>query len=213
MKIAVVYCYPMVESVRYFSLAKRFTDTMRQFPPGETPYDLHVMCNGASPTENDKQPFSGIPCAFYAYNNIGWDIGAFQWAADSIQCDMMVCLGAPIHFYRAGWLDRMAWAFINHSPGLFGCTGIALGVQSHIRTTAFWFQPELLRQYPFMVGSMRESRYDFEHGPVNSFTNFANRSGYDPTVVTFDAVYPMSQWGNIDGSVGKCIVLDQHNHP
>jgi hypothetical protein len=213
MKIAVVYCYPMVQTATYFSKAKRFADTWKQFPPGNAPHSLHAVCNGGTPGPNDKYPFDGLNCHFISRHNSGMDIGAYQDAADQIPCDMMVCLGAPIHFYRAGWLDRMAEAFVEHSPCLCGCWGIPpfRGVP-HIRTTAFWFPPALLNAYPFIISSKKDSRYGFEHGQ-NNFTAFAQTAGFEPLMVTFDQVYPMEEWPNGDGSQGKCLVLDQFLQP
>lgn len=212
MKVVVVYCYPLVLTNVYFGMAKRFADTWKQFPPGHSPHELVVVCNGGNAGPMDRAPFDGIPCTFYGRNNAGWDIGAFQQAADEIPCDLMVCLGAPVHFYRPGWLDRMVWSFLEHSPGLFGCWGVPYRDIPHIRTTAFWFQPELMKAYPFVVGTQKASRYAFEHGGKKSFTEFCRQAGYEPLMVTFENTYRMNQWEQSDGSVGKCLVFDQWTH-
>jgi len=219
MKIAIVYCYPMVDTFRYFPLAQRFASTLLSFPAGKYAYELHVVCNGASPTDNDRAPFNGIPATFHRYSNIGWDIGAFQWAASEIHCDMMVCLGAPIHFYRPNWLDRMVDGFIDSGGGLCGIIGY-IYPNLHIRTTAFWFPPVLLDSYPLAVGSSKESRYQFEHGN-HSFTRHVLASGFQCSMVTWNGIYEADSWlhdpwhqpwsNNVPGP-DEILLHDQHIH-
>lgn len=213
-KVAVVYVDPMVELRRYHPLALRFIQSYQQFPPGQTAHTLHVYFNGSSPTEFSKAPFAGVDHVAHTYSNVGWDIGAFQQAAEQIDCDMLVCLGAPVHFYRAGWLDRMVDAFIDNSPALFGCWGIPYRDIWHIRTTAFWFQPELLRHYPNIIPSTWKARHDFEYGR-NSITLFAEQMGFDPLMVTWDGIYEKPMWKyawDTDSGDGHCLLFDQHTH-
>lgn len=207
MNIAVVYVYPMVKIRTYYPVASRFARTYADNPAG-IGHDLHVICNGAAPSDYERQAFSGLPAQFHTRSNFGWDIGAFQWAADNIPCDLLVCLGANIYFYRPRWLERMADAFALNGPTLYGVWGVPYRVHWHIRTTAFWLPPDLLRAFPYMVGSHRRERYDFEHGG-GCITNFCIRSGMEPLMVTWQGVYPKDQWGEADGGPGGCLVFDQ----
>ena len=211
MNIAVVYVYPQVSLRTYFPLAGRFATTWKQFPPGAEPHTLYVIGNGSEVPAAYREPFTGIPCVWGSHDNSGWDVGLFQWAAEHIPCDLLVCLGAPVHFYRTGWLDRIVDVYLNSGPGLYGCWGVPYRASDHIRTTAFWVTPELMYAYPFMAGSLRESRYAFEHGP-NSITRWAEQQGFPPLMVTFDAVYARDQWANADGGAGKCLMFDQFTH-
>ena len=209
MKVAVVYVYPMVQVRTYFPLARRFSDTWKRYAPS-IPHDLHVIANGATPTANERAPFNGIPCQFHTYSNIGLDIGAYQWACDNIPCDLLVCLGAPVHFHKAGWLERMVNAFVENGPALYGCWAY-LSPNWHVRTTVFWCPPQLLQSYPDQVGSTKASRYNFEHGN-QSFTRHVLSVGMECYMVTQQGCFPFSQWESRAPGPDNSLVLDQHNH-
>lgn len=206
MTVAVAYCYPMVRSTTYYPLAKRFAETWKAFPGS----NLHLLCNGAAPQRYDLRPFDGLSYETHPCSNIGWDIGSYQWAADHIPCDLLVCLGAPVHFHRESWLDRMVDAYVNYGPALYGCWAY-LSPQWHVRTTAFWCPPELIQSYPYQVISSKASRYDFEHGP-HSITRHVLGAGLDCIMVTRRGCFPFSQWQNHAPGPNDSLVLDQHIH-
>lgn len=210
MKIAIVYVYPMVHVRTYFSLAKRFADTWRKFPP-QIDHELHVICNGGEPTHNDKAVFIGIPCTFHVYGNIGWDIGAYQWAGESLPCDLLVCMGSHCNFHRHGWLDRMADVYMQHGPNLFGCRGYYYAGSHHIRTTCFWIPPVLLNSYPESVGNTRPSRYRFEHSK-DSITEWVEKAGFKALGVTWDGVFDRYAWPDCFGPAETALVYDQWTH-
>jgi hypothetical protein len=211
-KIAVVYCYPMVNARVYFPLAARFAATYRQFPPG-TEHELHVVCNGAPPQSTEKALFDNLEPIFHPRDNTGWDIGAYQWAAEKLECDLLVCFGAHCNFHRLGWLERMVEVYAEHGPNFYGCRGYfyPAGHGHHIRTTSFWLHPQLLRSYPFFIGSQRTSRYQFEHGE-NNMTQWVEKSGLECLVATWDDIYPISRWKEGFGPVHTALVLDQWTH-
>lgn len=209
MTIAVIYIYPQVQMRTYFPLAQRFADTWRRYPPG-IDHQLYVIMNGSEAAPIDARVFLGLPCAMLAYSNVGWDIGAYQRAAETIPCDLLVCLGAPVHFYRAGWLARMAESFIENGPGLYGCTAYQ-GPLTHVRTTSFWTPPALLNSYPYSVGSSRKSRYEFEHG-ANSFTRHVLNAGFSCMMVTWNGSFPYGQWHDHTPTKDEILVRDQHIH-
>lgn len=210
--IAVVYCYPLVRSNTYYPLAKRFCETWRRFPPGEA-HEFHVVCNGAQPIDSDRRIFSGMEARFHTHNNFGWDIGAYQKMADDIPADLMVFLGAPSHFHRPGWLRRMAEAYIENGPNLYGVTCYE-GPTTHVRTTVFWCHPAIMQTYPFRVGSARTDRYGFEHGP-KSLTHHVLDNGLDCVMVTWSGVYsyrPPGNWHRHMPDADDILVRDQHIH-
>lgn len=206
MNVAVAYVYPLVRSQTYFPLAQRFANTWRQFPG----HSLHIIGNGGQPTPIDLRPFSGIDYTVHAYDNTGWDIGAFQWAAEHLPCDLLVCLGAPVHFHRPGWLAAMVDAFISEGPALYGCWAF-LAPDWHVRTTAFWLPPQLLQSYPYQVVSSRPSRYDFEHGP-HSLTRHVLDLGFECWMVSQTGYYPFAQWRDRAPGARDSLLLDQHIH-
>lgn len=210
MRVAVVYCFPQVKAATYYPLARRFGDTWRRFPPGSEPHTLYVIGNVA-PVPAGSRGLFPPGAQFLVHDNSGWDIGAFQLAAERIPCDLLVCFGAPVHFHRTGWLDRMVAAYLNQGPALFGCWGVPFRDFWHIRTTAFWFPPQLLQAYPRVVGSTRPARYDFEHGP-NNFTLFAQKNGLEPLMITLSGCYRQAQWKEADGGREESLVFDQFTH-
>jgi hypothetical protein len=206
MRVAVVYVFPMVNQRVYFPLAQRFCDTWRKHPG----HSLHVLCNGGNPGPMDQRPFAGLTQSFHTCSNVGWDIGAFQWACESIPCDLLVCLGAPVHFYRSGWLDKMVDAYLEYGPGLYGCAAY-LSPNWHVRTTSFAMPPELLSSYPYEIGSTRASRYFFEHGS-GSFTRHVLELGFPCVMVTWKGCFPFDQWRDHAPNRDEILVRDQHIH-
>ncbi len=209
MKVAVVYVYPQVKTRIYFPLAERFASTWQQHTPGY-PHELVVILNGGDATELMKRPFAGIPCEFRLHNNLGWDIGAYQLAAQGLPCDLLVCLGAPAHFYRPNWLARMVDGVLAYGPGLYGCTAYQ-GPLTHVRTTIFWCPPILLNSYPWTIGNSKSSRYEFEHGQ-RSFTQHVLKAGFPCVMSTWSGHYLYGNWHDHAPTKDEILVRDQHIH-
>lgn len=210
MKIAIAYVYPTVQSHKYWPLAERFVQTWQQFPPGSITAQLHIYANGRSLSSMEQRLFSSLNPTVHVRDNSGWDIGAFQQAADTISCDLLVCFGSPVHFWRAGWLDRMVEAYCLNGPGLYGCA-CYLAPNWHVRTTAFWFPQQILQTYPQVITSNRESRYGFEHGQ-NSFTRHALQFGFPCIMVTWQGCFPFADWEQHAPTVNEILCRDQHIH-
>ncbi len=181
----------MVNAIKYGPAARLFADTYMAHPPGETDHDLIVVLNGGNGVgPYQRKCFDPLPVTFVEHNNWGRDIGAFQMAADTIPCDLLVCFGAHIHFSRAGWLDRIVRVFEENGPTLYGAWGFDQP-RPHLRTTAFWSPPELLDAYPHQIND--KTRYEFEHGS-ESITLWTQKMGFEPLMVTQSEVLPMKQW-------------------
>lgn len=190
MRIALAYCYPNLQAAKYAPAAKRFADTYQAFPPGKSEHELYVIANGAPLEPHQKKPFIHIANKYLEHNNYGKDVGAFQMAAREIKCDLLGCFGAHIYFWKAGWLDRIVEAYLENGPGLYGTWGFHQPLP-HLRTTAFWIPPEVLDTYPHAIGD--SDRYSFEHG-LDSLTLWAQRTGFEPLLVTWSGVFAMDQW-------------------
>lgn len=206
MRIAVVYCYPLVQTHTYFAMAKRFVKTWLDHPPGHD-HELYVTTTGTHPGPNDLVVFQGLPARFVARDNVGWDIGCYQWAADNISCDLLVCLGAHVHFHHEGWLKRMVDAWVANGPGIYGCWGYD-APDWHLRTTAFWISPELLSLYPETVTSQRASRYAFEHGN-QSITLRTIAIGFPACMVTMNGCFAYPDWPDHIPSREDSLLLDR----
>ena len=147
-----------------------------------------------------------LPVQFLECDNVGKDLGAYMRASITIPCDLLVCLGAPAHFHRAGWLDVLLEAFLTNGPGLYGFWGYHQPTR-HIRTTAFAIPPTLLNAYPYFVND--SLRYFFEHGP-ESITAFILKSGFPALQVTQLGVFDVPEWHPT--SIDESLILDQFTH-
>jgi len=205
MRTAIAYCYPTINSVLYDNAARRFAMTYQQFPPGATPHQVVVVGNGPAMGPRHQKMLAGLPYTAMQHDNTAKDIGAFQKAAATLACDLLVCFGAHVHFWRPGWLDRMVDAYVRNGPGLYGCWGFFEPLP-HIRTTAFWCPPQLLNEYPYYVAN--QTRYPFEHGP-NSLTLWARKMGFETPQVTWTRVLDASHWDCLGRE--ECLCLDQHS--
>lgn len=205
MNISVIYIHPTAAASVYVPLAKRFVKSYMDNPPGETDHQLHVCINGGIDIgEWCQNLFSPLNPSFFRHNNYGKDIGAYQVAADLIECDLMVCLGAPIHFHRPGWLDRIVMSYLEHGPAVYSPWGFQ-SPRPHLRTTAFWLPPELMNAYPVRVGD--RERYQFEHGS-ESIALWSQKQGFEPMQVTWRGSYSMDGWKPI--SRNESLFVDQH---
>lgn len=206
MKVLVIYCYPQLQRRTYYPLARRFAATWRDYPPGAD-CQLHVICNEGDGIM-DATAFGKLDRVTHLRDNSGWDIGAFFWAARHLSADLMVFLGAPVHFHRRGWLWALVDAYVNNGPGVYGCWSY----QGHLRTTAFACPPALLLRYPDEVTSERPSRYRFEHGE-HSFTRFCSDLGFLCRLVSWDGCFEPKDWSEHAPGIGNSLVYDQHIHP
>lgn len=205
MTVSVVYIHPRVNQRVYIPAAHRFARTYVQHPPGGTEHDIHVVVNGDKPNKSDERTFKPVSVNFLSHDNYGKDIGAFQMAARTLPSDLIVCLGANVHFRRAGWLDIMVAAVEKNGPGIYGAYCFHQPA-IHVRTTCFWMPRQLLNHYPYQVGN--GMRYEFEHGH-NSVTRWCIASGFNAYMVTWDHVFEPSQWRHVENH--EALVLDQHS--
>ncbi len=205
MNVKVVYVYPMLAAHKYNALAERFVRSYMDHPPGTHPHELVVAVNGGEYRITDPRDIFGtLTDSYLFHNNYGKDIGAYQRAAHEIPCDLLVCLGSNIHFRKTGWLDRIIEVFCNNGPHLYGPWAFHQP-KDHIRTTAFWCSPELLKSYPVTVGD--GDRYEFEHGN-RSIARHANSLGLGCYMVTWGGVFPPEEWHHVTND--QSLILDQH---
>lgn len=207
MKIALVYIHPTVKAPTYGPLAQRFVSTYMENPPGVADHELYICINGSIPMGDwNHKLFNPLAPHFFQHNNHGQDIGAYQFAADFIDCDLMVCLGAPVYFHKPGWLDRIVMAYEENGPAVYSPWGFHTPLP-HLRTTAFWCPPELLNAYPTRVSD--QERYAFEHSE-KSFTLWSQKQGFEPLMVTWRGVYSMPAWKPVTWD--ESLIIDQHMH-
>lgn len=203
LSVVVAYVFPTLAIQRYEPMARRFTQSYLNHPPGDYPHQVVVLVNG--PKYNGiERVFSPLPVLFAQHDNTGKDLGAYVMAAATIPCDLLICLGAPIRFRRAGWLDWIVQCYLGNGIGLYGPWGFHQP-STHLRTTAFWCPPELLNLYPYVITN--HNRYEVEHG-ADSLTLWASRMGFPVLQVTWKGVFDMRNWHHVDNA--ESLFLDQH---
>lgn len=190
MKTTLVYVHPVINSTVYSAAARRFTESYMNNPPGESDHEIVVCLNGGTKGPDHDKLFAPLPVRFIEHSNWGKDIGAFQLAAETIPCDLLVCFGSHIYFHHPGWLDRMVQVCEENGPSIYGAWGMSQPLP-HLRTTGFWLPPELLRGYPRIISD--NERYSFEHGN-ESITLWSQKIGFEPFMVTWSGVFPMKDW-------------------
>jgi hypothetical protein len=182
-------------------LAERFVTTYRENPP-MMDHMMVVVSNGGPPNGQAISQFSFIEgTKFLHRENIGMDIGSYQFAAEKIICDLMVFFGGSTYFRGPGWLRRMVEVYQKFGGGLFGCTGNQgdrrFNVWPHVRTTAFWCNPKLLNEHPFKVTD-NSQRYPWEHSE-NSITQFALSKNLPVYVVGWNDMKPLHECDSMVG--------------
>lgn len=196
MKTVLVYVYP---GPAYLNNAVRFLSTYHECPPGRD-HSSVVVCNGFAPGSFEQILFAGLPnLTFLQHDNSGYDIGAFQFVARTVSCDLMIFFGASAYFTGPGWLNRVEDSTSRHGFALYGVHGNQgddrVNVSPHVRTTGFWIAPSLLNKYPFIVNKA-SNRYEFEHGQT-SLCNWIQKQGLHTWVVTWFSEYLRHQWDGI----------------
>lgn len=204
MKISVIYCYPNIGNQHYDNCAKRFTSAYLRHPPGQIDHDLYVVVNGPEINKNQEGLFSPLVPNFIYHNNSGRDVGAHRMASRNVPADLMIFLGSPVWPARAGWLDMIYDAFINHGPALYGAFCFHQPA-IHVRTTCYWSTPEIINSHTLPVDD--GLRYEWEHGS-RSITRHCIKLGFPVLQVTWRGVFRQDQWHHVEEK--DVLFFDQH---
>lgn len=188
-KVVIIYI-AVTHSPKLEHYAARFVATMQLYPPGYE-FRLIVCCNGGSLARDKEMLFLTVPHEFYIRpNDPSWDIGGYQFVADQIDCDIVVCMGESVFFHRAGWLTRIIESWQKYGPGFYGFFSSNL-VRSHMNTTAFAVSPLHLKTYPKVKD--KKDRYEFEHGHNALWRRLAFQ-GKPTKFVTWSGEYDPRDW-------------------
>lgn len=222
-KVTVVYIYAVGGAGGYRDKAIQFVDSYHRCPPGLR-HETVIVCNGVPAGNDERILFASLPgLSFLEHDDSGWDIGGFQLAARTIQCDLMVFCGGHTYFRKPGWLARMFDVYSKHGNTLYGSTGnqgnMGANIHPHVRTTGFWCHPSLLLRYPNLVTSHGGGgqRYEMEHG-TNCFTNFVRNAGLTPWIVGWDCERAVTECDQIpngyhQGDQSNVLVGDRMTSP
>jgi hypothetical protein len=202
MKIVCVYNFPTpIFGPQHARLAERFVSSYVANPP-LMDHMMIVVSNGGRPNGEAYKIFAQIkPTKFLFRENVGMDIGSYQYAAQNVICDLMVFFGGGTYFRGPGWLRRMVEVYQSLGDGLYGASGNQgdgkVRVWPHIRTTGFWCSPKLINEHPFRVTD-NSQRYPYEHGQ-EGLTTWVLNTGRSAWVVTFNDVKPLNQCDSLVG--------------
>src|SRR5512146_1795913 len=107
MSIAVCYILPLDNLAATFSThAREWVSTYTLFRP-TIDHDVIIIYSNGTRTAEHEAVFSQIKYTPLEFNGGGWDIGAFQGAALSLDHDFVVFMNARTYFWKPGWLDRL----------------------------------------------------------------------------------------------------------
>lgn len=204
MKVAVVYVFPGNAGEQYTQHAIRFLQSYNQNPPG-VDHESIVVLNGIKLCTEIECLFAPLKnVRFLEHDNSGKDLGAYQLAARSVSCDLMVCMGSPLRLRVPGWLAIIKQSFQQYGHALFGnwCFHVPA---PHVRTTFFWLPPQILNAYPHPIND--STRYQVEHG-ANSLTQWCMSKKIPVLQCTVAGIFDIHGWHHV--SVGNCLALDQH---
>lgn len=194
--VQVIYVF-VANNESYKNMANRFLDSYTNNLPGY-PHQTIIACNNGTASGALRERFLTLPnCELFEHDNSGYDIGAYQHVSRFSKADLLLCLTSSTFFNGANWLKRCVEVYRHYGDCLYGTMGnkgdAHVGVNRHIRSTAFWLSPSLFNQYPYHIETVR-SRYDFEH-KQNCLTEWCLRNGIQAWVVTWAGVF---QWANWD---------------
>jgi hypothetical protein len=218
MKVAVVFVR-VVTKPEYTHGAIRWLASYRENDPGY-PHRLVIINRYAdSPDEifEGVNKWDGRTTEYLRYDGGGWDCGAWKFAGQNIDTDLLVCFNTSTYITGNDWLIRFVQAVEEYGDGLYGPLA-SYEIQPHIRTPCMIFQPHVVRGYPHEVNS-RDDTWRFEvfgFPPENiNFTQWVRNKGLQTRLVTWDGVYDLPDWRkppNIfrRGDQSNLIVKDRH---
>lgn len=192
----------------YIAPTERFLKSWEQFKP-TVPHEFVVVnCN---PGKTDSM-FDHVANRYIEYYGGGWDCGTYQFIANCVHADLVVCFNAFSFLWQHGWLEPIIYAAQQNGAGVYGPTA-SYESNPHIRTPCIAFTPALMREYPHLANN-RFTAVQFESGPDN-FSLWAHKNGYPTLLVTKEGSYALDDWrkpANIfrRGDQSNVLVWDRH---
>lgn len=212
MKTILIYPIPFDQWQTFKPFVERFTNTFREFPPGED-YVLWAMCCWGEPSDSVREMFYGIKTRFVPYYQNGCDIGSAQAAARTIDEAFLVCFTSRCYFHRKGWLARYLQAFNKHGDGLYGPFASWESGKPHICTRAYALTAAQFGTYPHDIDT-REKGQLFEVGEW-SISDWFRAQNLPLIQVLWDNEQTLNQWRKWKGiwrcgEQQACLLWDKH---
>ena len=212
MKVTVVFVR-VVTKAEYDHGACRWLDSYKEYVWGYE-HSLAVVNRYA---ESPDSLFDDFATYYLRYDSGGWDCGTWQFVANHIETDLLVCFNSSTYVTGDNWLKRFVDAVKENGEGLYGPL-TSYEVVPHVRTPCMIFQPKVIRDYPRKVET-REDTWRFESlgwpdGTPN-VTQWAMQQGFPARLITWDGVYDLADWRKPEnifrrGDQSNLIVKDRH---
>ncbi len=200
--------------------ARRWVASYKLFPPGIEHELVIGFCNG-EPTAEMLSIYRELPFSYRTYYGGGWDLGAQQELAGTIDADFMVTMTSRSYFWKAGWLRRLADTYAKFGDGIYA----AMASQEsspipgypfpnpHLRTSCYGVNPKTFHAMPFKVKS-REDTFNLESGEHN-IARWYESQNKPALMVTWDGFYSRPLWTRAantfrKGDQSNCLVWDRH---
>ncbi len=197
----------------YIEAARRFAETYKKHPSGHE-HRLYLVNSNGGYTAQIADIFCGIEYNIITYNGSGWDIGAQQFAAFSMDpSDWMLAGSSWTYFKEDHWLKPFGEATEKYGDGLYGAT-TSFEHSPHVRGTAYLIRCGLYQRYPHGINS-REASLKWESDPSMSLTNWIQSIGLPAFLVTRNETVPLldsRRPANIfrRGDQSNILIYDKH---
>jgi len=179
---------PPAES--YKERTERFFTTYANNRPTQE-HDLVICDCGGEGADVMLSEDPAVPYRKITYYGAGGDCGAYQFAANALDCDLLVCCNAGTYFWKDGWLYPLVSARREYGPGLYGVSA-SYERGPHLRTPCIAFDPAIVRDYPHAIVD-REACNQFEAGG-NSLTQWARDKKLPVFLMTWDEAIEVNRW-------------------
>lgn len=194
----------------YDNNSVEWVESYKKYKP-QIKHDLIVVNSDSdwSPSVYDE-----VATDFVRYDGGGWDCGTWTFIWRAITTDVFICCNTSTFFTGHGWMERFLDAIDANGVGLYGPM-ISFEISKHVRSPCMVFQPEIIKDYPYIINSRQET-YTFEcAGQEKTFTNWHRRNGGTVKLVTWDGVYDIEDArkpNNIfrRGDQSNVIIKDRH---
>lgn len=207
----IVYPVPLDNWNTFRPAVMRFTETMKEFPPG-CPYVLIPVFNWGTPVDDIRSMFYGLKCQYDYYFSDGADAGSWQHVALRHSDRFLICLTTRCYFFRAGWLYRLVQERKRHGPGLYTTSASHEGGTMHACLRAFGVDAEFLANYQAI-----ESRDQGTHFEADgTFMNFVENNSGTTKLVLWDHCLDKPEWFSKEnrfrnGNQEQMLVWDRHS--
>lgn len=197
----------------YFYAARRFAETYKKHPAGHE-HRLFLINSNGGYTPQIADVFSGIEHQTIVYNGSGWDIGAQQFAALSMDPEDWILAGSSwTYFKEDNWLKPFGEAIDRHGEGFYGAM-TSFEHSPHVRGTAYLIRCGLYQRYPHGINS-REDSWKWEADPKISLTNWVISKDIPVWLVTRSEVVPLLKSRQPDnifrrGDQSNILIFDKH---